>query len=133
MAMTLPKSGINSRIYLSGTQLSEANSWSIDVSNDRGEYLTFEDAAYSHLVGAYKATVQIDGYHEQDSKRMYDAAVAGVTVATLIYPDYNDTTTFLSFSASYDFSAGGAAAGADAITNSISGTVSGAITPTGFS
>ena len=133
MAMTLPKSGLNSRIYLSGTQLSEANSWSIDVTNDRGEYLVFEDDWYSHVVGAAKATVNIDGYHEQDSKRMYDAAVAGVVVATLIYPDYNDTTTYLSFSASYDFGAGAAAAGGDPITNSISGTVSGAISPTGFS
>jgi len=133
MAMTLPKAGVNSRIYLSGTQLSEANSWSFSVKSDRGEYLVFEDDWYSHVVGAAKATVSIDGYHEQDSKRMYDAAVAGVVVATLIYPDYNDTTTYLSFSASYDFSAGGAAAGGDPITNGISGTVSGAISPVGFS
>lgn len=133
MGMTLPVCGINGLIYISGTELSEANAWAIAIKHDKSKFATFGDSWKELCFGPGEWSGSIAGYHEQDSKRLQDAALAGIAVALLIYPKRSDLTTYWSGSAGFDFDSSGEAEGGGPVVASATFEGDGTLTPTGFS
>jgi len=111
MAMTMEVCGVNGLIYVSGAELGEANAWSIAVKTDKSKFATFGDDWKGLCYGPSEWSGSISGYHEQDSKRLQDAAVARASVALLIYPKRSDLTTYYGGNAGFDFDSGGEAEG----------------------
>jgi hypothetical protein len=100
MAVT-PAASVNGLIYVSGTVLEGANAWTVDIDHRTAEYIKHGDLWVNnvHSINAFSAT--IGAVHDQDTKQLATAAVATVSVATLIYPLRTDLTTFLNFSGLY--------------------------------
>lgn len=132
MAMTLEVCGINGLIYVSGVELGEANSWAIAVKTDKSKFATFGDSWKGLCYGASEWSGSIGGYHEQDSKRLQDAALARISVALLIYPKRTDLTTCYSGDAGFDFDSGGEAEGGGPVTCNATFEGDSTLTPTGF-
>ena len=133
MAMTMDVCGVNGLIYVSGVELGEANSWGIAVKTDKSKFATFGDSWKELCFGPSEWSGSIGGYHEQDSKRLQDAAVARIAVALLIYPKRSDLTTYYSGNAGFDFDSSAEAEGGGPVACSASFEGDSTLTMTGFS
>jgi len=131
--MTSPvfASGKNGLIYISGTELSVANAWSIAINQPAGAYAIFGDKWMRQDVAINDWSGSVAGYHDQDSKQLQTAATAGVAVALLIYPKRTDLTTYYSGSAVFSFSSDGAV-GAGPVTGGSNFVGDGELAMTGF-
>lgn len=122
--------GKNGLIYVSGTQLTYANAWSIKIDTDSVEVPVFGDSWKSRLPGLNDWSGNVAGFHDQDGKTLQTAATAGVAVALLIYPKRTDLSTYYSGSAIFSF---GSEGGMDAAVGASADFVGdGALTLTGF-
>ena len=122
--------GVDMR-YISGTEITGANSWSISIDNDTEEALEFGDRWKTVLAGGRGWGGAINAYLHIDSKVIHDAAVKGGTVPLLIYPDRDTLTSYYSGNAIFGLSAGGSTTGAMNRDGDFVG--DGTLTATGFS
>lgn len=122
--------GINGLIYISGTELVGANSWSIDVSPDVAQQVAFGDEWKESLKGAQGWSGSVNAYHKDDSKLIVDAALA-LQVPLLIYPNRGTLANYYSGNAIFGASSDGNTGGAVNRNGSFTG--NGSLTATGFS
>lgn len=87
--------GINGQIYVSGTELTGANSWSVNVDQDAVEEVKFGDSWKSQKIGARGWSGSVNAYGDNASKLILDAATSGVSVQIIIYPARGDTADSL--------------------------------------
>lgn len=123
--------GKNGLIYISGSELEGANTWSLRIATASAEVPKFGDAWTDREVGLNDWSGSLDSWHDQESKQLQDAAVAGVSVALLIYPKRSDLTTF--YSGNAIFETDGSASMTAAVAQSASFVADGDLTMTGFS
>jgi hypothetical protein len=90
------KHGRNGLIYISGVELYGANSWTLNISTESAEYAAFGESWKTRLTGLNDWGGSVTAWHDQDGKKLVDAAVAGAVVALAIYPDRGDLTTYAS-------------------------------------
>lgn len=102
MAFT-PKAGKNGLVYVSGTEITGANAWSISIEADAIEYSKFGDTWKSNFVGLKGWSGSIGALHDQAAKVLQNAAAATAVVALLIYPDRTSNATYYSGNAIFSF------------------------------
>jgi len=90
------KHGIRGLVYISGTELSAANAWSLDFPNESVEIVSFGDSWKSRLCGVSDWSGSLASWGDTDDKVLYDAVNARADVAILIYPDRADNSTYYS-------------------------------------
>jgi hypothetical protein len=123
--------GYRGLIYISGTELAEANSWSIQIQTDNAEVPKFGDVWKNRLAGMSGWSGNVTAWDDSSEKILFSAATAGTTVALLIYPVRTDLTEYYSGSAIFGMSsAGGVSA---AINRDGDFTGNGTLTATGWS
>jgi len=93
------KHGIKGLIYVSGSELNEANAWTIAFDNESVEIVYFGSSWKERLVGVSDWSGSLKSWGETDDNVLYNAVNARASVALLIYPDRADNTTFYSGSA----------------------------------
>jgi len=125
------KHGKNGLIYVSGSELLNANSWNLTITSATAESSVFGDSWVSRVKGLNDFSGSVVEHQDQDSKVIVTAATATVSVALLIYPDRADLTTYYSGNAFF----GGNSAGNITSLVSRGGDFvgDGALTATGFS
>lgn len=128
--MGAPFHGIDGLIYISGTELAGANSWSVNVDNDTEEAMEFGDRWKDLLVGGRGWSGSVGAWMHLDSKLIHDCAVSGNPVSLLIYPDFENLTDYYSGNAIFGASASGGTGGAVARDGDFVGT--GALSIAGF-
>jgi len=97
--MGVPLHGYNGLIYISGTEITGANAWSLNIPQDSLEVPQFGDRWKKRVVGMNDWSGNITAWMHTDSKVITTAATAGVSVALLIYPTRADLTDYFSGSA----------------------------------
>lgn len=107
MAFGTAVHGLNGLIYISGAELEGANAWSINIPSASGEYLKFGDGWMNREKGHKSFNGNISAWHDQDAKKLQDAATATVAVSLLIYPKRSDLTTYYNGSAIFGASSEG--------------------------
>ncbi len=95
--------GINGLIYVSGSEISFGNAWSIKLDAEDAEIVSFGDAYKSRLRGVKDWSGSITAWHDQGTKVLQMAAVATVSVALILYPKRSDLATYYSGSALFKF------------------------------
>ncbi len=124
--------GKNGLIYLSGTELEEANAWSISINTvGTAEYSKFGDSWMRRNAGINDWSGTLAAWHDRDSKRLQDAVTARTAVAILIYPQRGDLTTFYNGSAIFEM--GSSADMTSNVNNTASFVGDNTLTMTGFS
>jgi hypothetical protein len=109
--MGVPLHGKNGLIYISGTEITGANAWSLNITQDSIETPQFGDTWKKRVVGHSDWSGSVTAWMHTDSKIITNAATAGVSVALLIYPVRTDLTDYFSGSAIFGASmAGGSGA-----------------------
>ena len=88
--------GYNGLIYVSGTELTGANAWSLSISQDSVETPQFGDRWKKRVVGMNDWSGNITAWLHPNSKALTTAALAGVSVAILLYPTRADLTDYFS-------------------------------------
>lgn len=129
MAITV-RAGKNGLVYVSGTELVGANSWSVAIDAEAIEYSYFGKIWMGNLVGLKSWSGSIEAIHDQDSELLQDAAIATILVALLIYPDNTDVTTYYSGNAIFGASPEGSMDSPVTISSDFTG--DDALTMTGF-
>lgn len=123
--------GKNGLIYVSGTEIAYANAWDLTVDIDSAELAHFGSSWQEREAGINDWSGSITAWHDQDSKVLYDSAVAGEALALLIYPKRTDLTTYWSGDAIFSFgSSGDMGAGVGQTANFVGAA---SLTITGFS
>lgn len=97
--MGVPIHGYNGLIYISGVELTGANAWTLNITQDSAEVPQFGDRWKKRVVGMNDWSGNITAWLHQDSKALTTAALAGVSVALLLYPTRADLTDYFSGSA----------------------------------
>jgi hypothetical protein len=110
--MGVPLHGRNGLIYISGTEITGANAWTLRITQDAVETPQFADTWKKRVVGFADWSGSITAWLHTDSKLITDAAVAQVSVALLIYPNRNDLTDYFSGNAIFGANMGGGASAA---------------------
>lgn len=128
--MGAPVHGINGLIYVSGTELVGANSWSIDATMEAAEAPEFGDTWKKHTAGLLTWTGTLNAWDQGDESLLFDAATAGASVAILIYPDRNDLNDY--YNGNAIFGASSAGDSASTVAKNATFTGDGALTITGF-
>lgn len=128
--MGAPRHGKNGLIYVSGTEITGANAWSIDATPDTAETPQFGDTWKKHVMGMQTWSGSITAWDHSDSATLQNAAVAGVSVALLIYPVRSELTDYYSGNAIFGFSSSGDTG--SAISNTASFTGDDTLTIEGF-
>ena len=101
------------------------------IATESAEYSKFGDSWKNRNVGLNDWSGSLAVWHDQDGKQLQDAAVAGVSVALLIYPKRGDLTTYYNGSAIFECDNSGDMASNVSQTSSFVG--DGTLTITGFS
>lgn len=104
--MGTPLHGKNGLIYVSGTEITGANAWSLKIDTDKIDTPQFGDTWKKRVVGMNDWSGSITAWMHTDSKVLTNAATAGASVALLIYPNRNDLTDYFSGSAIFGSSMG---------------------------
>lgn len=130
MAFGTAIASVNGLIYVSGSELEGANAWSVDIDHRSAEYIKFGDAWVNNLHSIKGWSVTLGAVHDQDAKKLQDAATATTSVALLIYPNRSDLTTYYSGSGLFSFSSNADVGNAVMQAASVLG--NGALTLTGF-
>lgn len=102
--MGAPRHGVNGLIYVSGTELAGANSWSINIIPDTVETGKFGDGWKGTLKGLKSWSGNITAFDHSDEKIITNAATATTSVALLIYPVRSDLTEYYSGNAVFGMS-----------------------------
>lgn len=110
--MGAPLHGRNGLIYVSGTEISGANAWSLNITQDSVETPQFADTWKKRAVGFADWSGNITAWMHNDSKVITTAATAQVSVAIIIYPVRSDLADYFSGSAIFGASMGGGAGAA---------------------
>lgn len=133
MAASARLHGVKALIYLDGTELTAANSYSVDVARDTAEASAFGETWKTVKGGLLGASGAIDCWLEHDQKLLFAAATkaAYASSTVMIYPNRTDIADVISFSAF--FGAGFKGDVGSVQSNPGSFTVDGAVTLTGFS
>lgn len=105
--MGAPLHGINGLIYISGIELTGANSWSLNIDQDTEETLQFGERWKSQLVGGRGYSGSIGAYQHLDSKVIHSAAVKGANVSFIIYPDKTVLGSYYYGNAVFGLASGG--------------------------
>lgn len=129
--MAGPTHGLNGLIYISGSVISEANAWSVNITQQSSETTAFGDSWVDRVVGVKDWSGSIGAWGEMDSKVITNAATAGRAVAILIYPDRNTLTAYYSGNAIFGMNSDGNTSGPHNRNGDFVG--SGALTVAGFS
>jgi hypothetical protein len=119
--MGAPRHGFNGLIYVSGTEITGANAWSITVDVDAVETPQFGDSWKKHVMGMNTWSGSISAWDHPDSKVLQNAASAAASVALLIYPLRSDLTDYYSGNAIFGFESGADTGSAIANTSSFTG------------
>lgn len=90
--MGAPIHGINGQIYVSGSELTGANAWSIDSTVDAAEAPEFGDTWKKHVAGLLTWSGSLSAWEQTDQQILFEAATAGASVGLIIYPNRGDTT-----------------------------------------
>jgi len=80
------RSGHNGLIYVSATEITGANAWSIDIEQASTAVVAFADDFTPRVVHAADWSGSLTVWDQNNSKTLQDAAVAGTSVALIIYP-----------------------------------------------
>lgn len=123
--------GINGLIYVSGTELAGANSWSLQIDPDQVETVDMGSSWKDVHKGANGASGSINAWEKTDSKLLMDAATAAGAVSFIIYPTRNVLTAYYTGNAIFGASTDGGAQ--SAVSKNGSFTVDGTLTIAGFS
>lgn len=129
--MTAPRHGKNGLIYISGTEITGANAWALNIPTDKVETPQFGDSWKKRVVGMNDWSGSVTVWDHPDSATLQNAATAGVSVAIIIYPLRTDLTDYYNGNAIFEFSSGGDTGSAVSNTASFEGDDTLAIT--GFS
>ena len=108
--MGVPITGQNGLIYMSGTEITGANEWSLDISQPTFETPQFGDTSRRKVTLLSDWSGSVNAWLHQDSKVITNAALAGVSVALLIYPTRLDLTDYFSGNAIFSANLGGGVA-----------------------
>jgi len=132
MAFTA-KHGVNGLVYVSGSggELVGASAWSVAIDTQSAEYVKFGDSWVNRVAGVNDWRASLTAWHDQDTKKLQDAAVARTAVVLTIYPDRADLTTFYTGSGIFSYTTEGNSTSVVGQTANIVG--NGTLTPTGFS
>jgi hypothetical protein len=122
--------GKNGLIYISGTEITGANSWTLRVETATAETPQFGDSWTKQTVGLNSWSGSVSAWDESDSSTLQDAATAGVAVAVLLYPLRSDLTDYYSGNAIFSF--GSEVNTGSAIGNTADFVGDGTLTITGF-
>jgi len=126
------KHGKNSLVYINGSQLTGANSWSLEIQHEFAEYAGFGDTWKSILSGLQSWSGGFEAYSDHDAQILQTAVLYDGTLPILIYDDQSDGSTY--YSGSAGFSSFGAEGAMDAVqTQSAEFTGDGALAVNGFS
>jgi hypothetical protein len=118
-------------VYVSGAVIDFGNAWSVAIPHDSAEYIKFGDSWVNVLPGVNRWSGTIGATHDQDTKKLQDAATASIVVALLLYPNRSDLTTYYSGNAVFGF---GHDVSVDAVSSQTADFVGdGTLTLTGFS
>lgn len=129
--MGAPLHGFNGLIYISGTELTGANAWTLNMPQDAVETPQFGDTDKKRVVGLRDWSGTIGAWLHEDSKLIENAASARASVALMIYPNRGDLTNYYSGNAIFSMDAGGGVSAAIARNASFVGDDT--LTITGFS
>lgn len=105
--MGAPFHGKNGLVYISGTLITGANEWRINIATESVETPQLGDTWKKRVVGHSDWSGSITAWMHDDSKVITNAAVAGTSVALLIYPKRADLTDYFSGNAIFGASMGG--------------------------
>lgn len=105
--MGIPLHGKNGLIYISGSEITGANAWTLNIATDNVEVPQFGDTWKKRVTGMSGYSGSVTAWLHTDSKIITNAAVAGTTVAFLIYPVRTDLTDYFSGSAIFSADLGG--------------------------
>lgn len=105
--MGAPRSGKNGLIYISGTEITGANSWSINIEVDMAETPQFGDGWKKRIAGLNDWSGNVAAWDQGDDQVLQTAATAGISVALLIYPDRSTLTSYYSGNAIFSFGSEG--------------------------
>lgn len=125
-----PRSGKNGLIYISGTEITEANAWSVTIDVDTHETGAFADTWKTQYVGLHSWSGSISAWDEEDKSALQDSAVADISVAILIYPVRTTLTDYYSGNAIFSFGSEGDIS--SAVSNTADFVGAGDLTITGF-
>ena len=95
--------GIAGCVEIDGVKFENAAGWTMGISGEECEVVEFEDVWKELIRGVKTAGGGITAYHDQDAKILADLAQLYVTKPVFLYPDCNDTSTYYSFDAFFDF------------------------------
>ena len=102
------RSGHNGLIYVSATEITGANAWSLDIEQGSSPVTAFADDWTPRVVHAADWSGSLTAWDENDVSTLFDAATAGVSVALIIYPaGQTDQGDVLSGNAIFGLSASG--------------------------
>lgn len=105
--MGSPFHGKNGLIYVSGTEITGANAWSMSVATDSVETPQFGDSWKKRVVGMNDWSGSLTAFQHADTKLLFSAATAGASVALLIYPQRTNLSNYFSGNAIFQFSSEG--------------------------
>lgn len=110
--MGAPFHGFNGLIYVSGTEIVGANSWSFSFDKDTVETPQFGDTWKKSVGGLLGWSGSISAWEQGDSKVLSSAAASIASVAVLVYPARATLTSYYSGNANFSFSSEGSTGGA---------------------
>lgn len=128
--MGAPIHGINGQIYVSGTELTGANAWSIDSTVDAAEAPEFGDTWKKHVAGLLTWSGSLSAWEQTDQQLLFQAATAGTSVGLIIYPVRG--TTDDRYTGNAIFAASSAGDSSSPVSKNATFTGDGALTITGF-
>jgi len=105
--MGAPRHGKNGLIYISGTEVLGANSWSLSVPSDSAETPRLGQTWKNNVKGMRGWSGSISAWDMDDANIISDAANYDGTVILLIYPNRAQATEYYHGNAIFGMSAGG--------------------------
>lgn len=129
--MGAPQHGVNGLIYVGGTELGAANSWSFDVSPDLVETGVFGDSWKGNVKGLQGWSGSVNAYNYEDEKILFTAATGSTSVLLAIYPVRSVLTDYFHGNAFFGISSDGSTTSAIMRNGSFTG--DGALNAEGFS
>jgi len=124
--------GRNGMVYVSGHEITYGNAWELAVDQAAVGGAHFAQDWMDNEAGIISWSGSVTAWHDQDTKYLYDAAVAATSVTLKIYPKRTDLTTYWSGSAIFSgFRSSGDTGGLATQTADFTG--AGSLTATGFS
>ena len=129
--MGAPFHGKNGLLYVSGQEITGANSWSISFDKDSVETPQFGDTWKKSVPGLAGWSGSIGAWDQGDDKILQDAAMANTSVDVLIYPNRSALTTYYNGNAIFSFSQDGSTGSAVGLSADFAG--DGDLAVTGFS